>query len=78
FYIEEVLSKLRQEVADYHPGQGYSRPLFDRIEIDVWMSEEEKKWGVDEERISALEALHEDLYFNTLDYFEVMGEELEG
>ncbi len=78
FYIEEVLSKLRQDVADYYPGQGYSRPLFDRIEIDVWMSEEEKKWGVDEERISALEALHEDLYFNTLDYFEVMGEELEG
>lgn len=78
FYTEEVLPRLRREVADYKDGQGHTRPLFDRIEIDVWMSEEERKLPVDEERISSLEALHEDLYFNTLDYFAHMGEELEG
>lgn len=78
FYVTEVLPRLRQEVADYQPGQGHIRPLFDRIEIDVWMSEEERRLGVDEERISSLEALHEDLYFNTLDYFAYMGEALEG
>ncbi|MCH6268031.1 M14 family metallopeptidase [Bacillus sp. FJAT-50051] len=78
YYVEEVLPKLRKEVSKYNPGQGRNRPLFDRIEIDVWMSEEEQKLGVDEERISSLEALHEDLYFNTLDYFAYMGEELEG
>lgn len=78
FYVDVVLPKLQREVSDYHHGQGHSRPLFDRIGIDVWMSEEESKLGVDEERISSLEALHEDLYFNTLDYFAHMGEELEG
>jgi hypothetical protein len=78
FYTEEVLPRLRREVADYKGGQGHTRPLFERIEIDVWMSEEERKLPVDEERISSLEALHEDLYFNTLDYFAHMGEELEG
>lgn len=78
FYVTQVLPKLRTEVANYQQGQGHTRPLFDRIEIDVWMSEEERKLGVDEERISSLEALHEDLYFNTLDYFAYMGEELEG
>lgn len=78
FYVDKVLPKLRDAVSDYHPGQGHTRPLFDRIEIDVWMSEEEVKLQVDEERVSALEALHEDLYFNTLDYFAYLGEELEG
>lgn len=78
FYVDDVLTKLKSEVSAYHPGQGHTRPLFDRIEIDVWMSEEEAKLPVDEERVSALEALHEDLYFNTLDYFAYLGEELEG
>jgi Zinc carboxypeptidase len=78
FYVEEVLPKLWHEVSDYLPGQGHTRPLFDRIEMDVWMSEEEKSLHVDKERVSSLEALHEDLYFNTLDYFAQMGEEVEG
>ena len=78
FYVEEVLPKLWREVADYQPGQGHTRPLFDRIELNVWMSEEERSLQVDKERVSSLEALHEDLYFNTLDYFAQLGEEVEG
>ncbi|MDQ0412360.1 MULTISPECIES: M14 family metallopeptidase [Mesobacillus] len=78
FYVEEVLPKLWREVSNYQPGQGHSRPLFDRIEVDVWMSEEEKSLQVDKERVSSLEALHEDLYFNTLDYFAQLGERVEG
>lgn len=78
YYVGEVLPKLRKSVESYNEGQGHTRPLFDRIEIDVWMSEEELKLSVDEERISSLEALHEDLYFNTLDYFAQMGIEIEG
>lgn len=78
YYAEKVLPKLRKTIEHYNEGQGHIRPLFDRIEIDVWMSEEELKLAVDEERISSLEALHEDLYFNTLDYFAQMGIEVEG
>jgi len=78
YYTEEILPKLRKSVEHYNEGQGHIRPLFDRIELDVWMSEEEQKLPVDEERISPLEALHEDLYFNTLDYFAQMGIEVEG
>ncbi|HJF31399.1 MAG TPA: M14 family metallopeptidase [Sporosarcina psychrophila] len=78
YYTEEILPKLRKSVELYNEGQGHIRPLFDRIELDVWMSEEEQKLPVDEERISSLEALHEDLYFNTLDYFAQMGIEVEG
>lgn len=78
YYTEEILPKLRKSVELYNEGQGHIRPLFDRIELDVWMSESEQKLPVDEERISSLEALHEDLYFNTLDYFAQMGIEIEG
>jgi len=78
YYTEEILPKLQKSVELYNEGQGHIRPLFDRIELDIWMSESEQKLPVDEERISSLEALHEDLYFNTLDYFAQMGIEVEG
>lgn len=77
FYTEEILPELKGEVQNYNAGQGHTRPFFDRIEIDVWMDEDERKLGLDEERISSLEALHEDLYFNTLDYFAHWGEQVE-
>src|SRR5580765_6326301 len=56
-----------------------NRPLPDKqpfhrdLDIEVWMSEPDFKIGVDEEQISSLEALHEDLYFVTLDFFDALG-----
>lgn len=78
YYIEEILPEVKEKVKNYQTGQGHTRPFFDRIEIDVWMNEDERKLGLDEERISSMEALHEDLYFNTLDYFAHWGEQVEG
>ena len=37
------------------------------------MSEPEYRLPVDEEQISTMEALHEEIYFNTLHFFDVMG-----
>lgn len=79
YYLEEILPKLWDKVKDYTDYEsGFTKPLFDRIEIEVEMSEEEVKLPVDEERISSLEALHEDLYFNTLDYFVEKGKQTIG
>ena len=78
YYLKEFLPELQQKITKINPGQGHNRPLFDRIEIDVTMSEEEEKIHVDEERTSSLEALYEDLYFNTLDYFSEWGMERTG
>lgn len=78
YYTEEILPYIKKEVQNYRTGQGHTRPFFDRIEVNVWMNEDERKLELDEERISSLEALHEDLYFNTLDYFAYWGEEVEG
>lgn len=78
YYLEEVLPKLWESVDGTDESSGFLKPLFDRIEIEAEMSEEEQKIPVEEERISSLEALHEDLYFNTLDYFVVKGEQMVG
>jgi uncharacterized membrane protein YgcG len=37
------------------------------------MSEPDFRIGIDEEQVSSLESLHEDLYFDTLDFFVAMG-----
>lgn len=78
FYMEEFVPELIGKLEGYKKGQGHDRPFFDRLEINIAMSEEEEKLGVDEERISSLEALYEDLYFNTLDVFADWGEKIEG
>jgi hypothetical protein len=56
-----------------------NRPLPDKqpfhrdLDVEVWMSEPDFRTGIDEELISSLEALHEDLYFVTLDFFDALG-----
>jgi len=56
-----------------------NRPLPDKqpfhrdLDVEVWMSEPDFKTGIDEELVSSLEALHEDLYFVTLDFFDALG-----
>ncbi|MCK4765427.1 MAG: hypothetical protein KAW12_24710 [Candidatus Aminicenantes bacterium] len=46
------------------------QPFFDRLLVKVWMSEPDYRLGLDEELVSSLESFHEDVYFNTLDYFQ--------
>jgi hypothetical protein len=49
------------------------QPFFRDLDIEVQMSEPDFRIGVDEELISSLESLHEDLYFVTLDFFDALG-----
>jgi hypothetical protein len=78
FFMSEVLDSLPDGLPINKPDRGYKYPLFSRIEVTVQMSEEERKLGIEEERHSPLEALHEDLYFNILDYFHYLGIEKNG
>ncbi|HEX9368678.1 MAG TPA: hypothetical protein VF921_18750, partial [Vicinamibacterales bacterium] len=70
------------KVYDYVMRTTGNRPTADRqpyhrdFDIEVWMSEPDFKIGVDEEQVSSLESLHEDLYFDTLDFFVAMGRSL--
>jgi len=58
-------------------GKGKPRPedapFFGELTVDLTMSEPEYRLPVDEEQISTMEALHEEIYFNTLHFFDVMG-----
>jgi len=49
------------------------QPFHRDLDIEVWMSEPDFKIGIDEEMVSSLEAIHEDLYFVTLDFFDALG-----
>ncbi len=50
------------------------QPLFDTLKVSFKMSEPEFKIGIDQERISPLEALQEDTLFSTQNYFYMMGD----
>jgi len=43
------------------------QPYFKRLQVELWASEPDFKLGLDEEVCSSLEALHDEIYFDTLD-----------
>jgi hypothetical protein len=48
-------------------------PFFGELTVDLTLSEPEYRLPVDQEQISSMEALHEEIYFNTIHFFDVMG-----
>ena len=72
-------AKVLPRVYDHVMKVTDNRPLPDKqpfhrdLDVEVWMSEPDFRIGVDEELVSSLEALHEDLYFVTLDFFDALG-----
>jgi hypothetical protein len=53
-------------------------PFFGELRIDVTLSEPSYKLGIDNEQIASLESVQEELYFNTLQFFDVLGREARG
>jgi hypothetical protein len=72
-------AKILPRIYDYVMKTTANRPLPDKqpfhrdLDIEVWMSEPDFPLGIDQELVSSLEALHEDLYFVTLDFFDALG-----
>lgn len=60
------------DVQDGRPSQSYA-PYFDRLDVSLSASEPSYRIGVDEEQISSMEAVHEDIYFETLTLFDLLG-----
>ncbi|MGW8268188.1 MAG: M14 family zinc carboxypeptidase, partial [Longimicrobiales bacterium] len=48
-------------------------PFFDAFQVDLRLSEPDYRIGIDEEGISSLEALHEDIFFETHTLFSLLG-----
>ncbi len=45
-----------------------NQPYFKRMLIEMWFSEPDFPIGLDEEIVSSLEAIHDEIYFDTLDF----------
>ena len=77
-YQAKVLPRIYDNVMKVTGGKPTAdkQPFHRDLDIEVWMSEPDEKIGIDEERVSSLEALHEDIYFVTLDFFSAMGRTL--
>jgi hypothetical protein len=78
-FWDSYQSKILPRIYDYVMKTTANRPLPDKqpfhrdLDIEVWMSEPDFSLGIDQELVSSLEALHEDLYFVTLDFFDALG-----
>ena len=78
FWQGEVIPRLLKQIDARGGARRDLQPFFDRLEAEVWISEPNSRLGIREESDSAAEALHEDIYFNTLDAIEMYGERQTG
>lgn len=71
----ETFAEIVDYVLDTQDGapSPANAPFFDEFHIDLRLSEPDHRIGIDEEVISSLEALHEDIYFETLTLFDLIG-----
>ncbi|UCC40037.1 MAG: hypothetical protein JSV96_00835 [Candidatus Aminicenantes bacterium] len=81
YYQDEILPSVHSWVmkkTDNEPSFK-KQPYFKRLLIEMKFSEPDYKLGLDEEIISSLEAIHDEIYFDTLDFLrgitEVKAEE---
>jgi hypothetical protein len=71
FYQNEALPKMFTHALKYTGGNlGLeNQPFFRDLTFDIRLSEPDFLLGIDEERISSLDSLHEDLTFDTIDFW---------
>jgi hypothetical protein len=70
FYQEEVLKPVYSHIlakTGYEPTFA-KQPYFKRLLVELWASEPDYRIGLDEEMVSSLEAMHDEIYFDTLDF----------
>jgi DNA-binding Lrp family transcriptional regulator len=70
FYQEEILPELHQHIMKKTGQQPTTskQPYFKQLAIEIWASEPDYRLNLDEEMVSSLEAIHDEIYFDTLDY----------
>lgn len=70
FYQEDVLKEVYAHILKKTGNRPAfdKQPYFKRLFVELWLSEPDYRLGLDEEVVSSLEALHDELYFDTLDF----------
>ena len=79
-YQKETLPRIFKIVMAQNDGKPLVefQPLFDTLKISYRLSEPDYKLGLEQERISSLEGLQEDTFFNTENFFYMFGDLLAG
>ena len=75
-YQTETLPAIYKHILAQNDGKPKVeyQPLFDTLRISFHMSEPDYQIGLDQERISSLEALQEDTLFSTQNFFYMLGD----
>ncbi|HSF15765.1 MAG TPA: M14 family metallopeptidase [Vicinamibacteria bacterium] len=81
-YQGETLERIYDYVMQLHEGNprggGKDAPYFGELEVRLELSEPHEVLGIDQEIISPMDALHEDVYFTTLMFFRILGRNARG
>jgi hypothetical protein len=74
-FQSQILGRLYDHVMAVHHGKPKPEdaPFFGEMRVDLTLSEPDYQLGIDQEQISATEMLHEEIYFNTIHFFDVLG-----
>jgi len=78
----ETLTRIYDYVMALHEGEprgaGKDAPYFGELEVEVELSEPHEILGIEQEIVSPMDALHEDVYFTTLMFFRLLGRNARG
>jgi hypothetical protein len=79
-YQSKILPRIYDYVMEIGEGkpEPADAPYFGELTVDLALSEPDYQVGVDKEQIASMEALHEEVYFNTLHFFDVLGRNSRG
>lgn len=74
-YQTQTLPAIYDYVMDRSDGlpRSADAPFFGELEVEVSLSEPDYMLGIDNEYISSLDSLHEEVYFPTLFFFRLLG-----
>ena len=75
YFQSTTLPAIYDYVMELHGGKPLASdaPHFGKLVVELSLSEPDYRVGVDLEQISSVEALHEEIYFGTLHFFDVLG-----
>jgi hypothetical protein len=82
YYQADVLPAVYDYVMERHEGLprggAIDAPFFGELEVELEMSEPDHRLGIDNEIHAPMDALHEEIYFATLEFFDLLGRNSRG
>jgi len=77
FYQTDVLPSVYDYVMDLHDGlplgSSADAPYFGELTVEIEMSEPNYRLDIDNEIHATMDALHEEIYFGTIEFFDLLG-----